>query len=173
MQKWYIEEGAWLVYLYSCLDNRRGWSSWTWLHKQMFKGKKDGTSFFPSVVLPHLHPHLPLLIPFHSTISFIHLHLLSQSTVTSAPTMTKTDKPRVLIVGGGLAGLFLGGLLERSGVPYIIFERAASVKPVGMVPGLRLSMQAVLRMQCIHLHFHKWTWHRSTHSSYFPPSFAR
>lgn len=134
---------------------------------QMPKGKKGNESpaphsrpfllFFFLPCLPHLHFRhpLPLLIPFHSTISFIHLHLLSQSTVTSAPTMTKTDKPRVLIVGGGLAGLFLGGLLERSGVPYIIFERAASVKPVGMVPGLRLSMEAVLRMQCIHLHFHK------------------
>lgn len=46
--------------------------------------------------------------------------------------MSTTSKPRVLIVGGGLGGLMLGGLLERSGVPYVIFERVAKAKPVGM-----------------------------------------
>ncbi|KAF9539243.1 hypothetical protein EC957_005621 [Mortierella hygrophila] len=45
--------------------------------------------------------------------------------------MSTTSKPRVLIVGGGLGGLMLGGLLERSGVPYAIFERVAKAKPVG------------------------------------------
>lgn len=28
----------------------------------------------------------------------------------------------------------LGALLEKSGVPYTIFERAATVKPLGMLP---------------------------------------
>ncbi|KAF9151855.1 hypothetical protein BG015_006127 [Linnemannia schmuckeri] len=41
------------------------------------------------------------------------------------------DKPKVLIVGAGLGGLMLGALLEKSDVPYAIFERAATVKPLG------------------------------------------
>ncbi|KAG0199465.1 hypothetical protein BGX33_011622 [Mortierella sp. NVP41] len=45
--------------------------------------------------------------------------------------MSTTDKPAVLIVGAGLGGLMLGALLEKSGVPYTIFERAAVVKPLG------------------------------------------
>ncbi|KAF9900791.1 hypothetical protein EC991_006894 [Linnemannia zychae] len=45
-----------------------------------------------------------------------------------------TDKPpRVLIAGAGLAGLFLGILLERAGIPYEIFERTAEIKPLGAV----------------------------------------
>ncbi|KAG0293588.1 hypothetical protein BGZ96_002633 [Linnemannia gamsii] len=42
-----------------------------------------------------------------------------------------TDKPTVLIVGAGLGGLMLGALLEKQGVPYNIFERASTVKPLG------------------------------------------
>ncbi|KAG0289946.1 hypothetical protein BGZ96_006548 [Linnemannia gamsii] len=45
--------------------------------------------------------------------------------------MSKEDKPTVLIVGAGLGGLMLGALLEKSGVPYTIFERSAAVKPLG------------------------------------------
>ncbi|KAK5823632.1 hypothetical protein F5H01DRAFT_334891 [Linnemannia elongata] len=44
---------------------------------------------------------------------------------------TTNEKPTVLIVGAGLGGLMLGALLEKSGVPYNIFERAAAVKPLG------------------------------------------
>jgi 2-polyprenyl-6-methoxyphenol hydroxylase-like FAD-dependent oxidoreductase len=41
------------------------------------------------------------------------------------------EKPHVLIVGGGLGGLMLGALLEKAAVPYLIFERATTVKPLG------------------------------------------
>ncbi|KAG0379264.1 hypothetical protein BGX24_001087 [Mortierella sp. AD032] len=43
----------------------------------------------------------------------------------------ENTKPTVLIVGAGLGGLLLGALLEKSGVPYKIFESAPSVKPLG------------------------------------------
>ncbi|KAF9905008.1 hypothetical protein EC991_002071 [Linnemannia zychae] len=42
-------------------------------------------------------------------------------------------KPTVLIVGAGLGGLMLGALFEKSGIPYTIFEKAESVKPLGSV----------------------------------------
>lgn len=41
--------------------------------------------------------------------------------------------PRCIIVGGGIAGIFLGILLDRAGIPYDIFERAPSVKQLGMI----------------------------------------
>ncbi|KAG0058456.1 hypothetical protein BGZ90_004940 [Linnemannia elongata] len=44
---------------------------------------------------------------------------------------TTGDKPTILIVGAGLGGLMLGALLEKSDVPYLIFERASAVKPLG------------------------------------------
>ncbi|OAQ29398.1 FAD/NAD(P)-binding domain-containing protein [Linnemannia elongata AG-77] len=45
-----------------------------------------------------------------------------------------TDKPpHVLIAGAGLAGLFLGILLEKAGIPYEIFERSAQIRPLGAI----------------------------------------
>ncbi|KAH7056139.1 hypothetical protein BKA57DRAFT_449880 [Linnemannia elongata] len=44
---------------------------------------------------------------------------------------TDSDRSHVLIVGGGLGGLMLGALLEKAAVPYLIFERAITVKPLG------------------------------------------
>ncbi|KAG0373250.1 hypothetical protein BGX24_011948 [Mortierella sp. AD032] len=41
--------------------------------------------------------------------------------------------PHVLISGAGLAGLFLGILLERAGIPYDIYERATEIKPIGSI----------------------------------------
>ncbi|KAG0099275.1 hypothetical protein BGZ93_008314 [Podila epicladia] len=40
-------------------------------------------------------------------------------------------KPKVIIVGAGLGGITLGILLEKAGVTFEIFERAAEVKPLG------------------------------------------
>ncbi|KAG0209567.1 hypothetical protein BGX33_005462 [Mortierella sp. NVP41] len=47
--------------------------------------------------------------------------------------LTATDKiqPTVLIVGAGLGGIMLGALLEKADIPYAIFERASSIKPLG------------------------------------------
>lgn len=47
------------------------------------------------------------------------------------PPLVTDDPPRVLIAGAGLAGLFLGILLEKAGIPYEIFERTAEIKPLG------------------------------------------
>ncbi|KAF9144373.1 hypothetical protein BG015_000134 [Linnemannia schmuckeri] len=40
-------------------------------------------------------------------------------------------KPTVVIVGAGLGGIMLGALLEKCSVPYVILERASTVKPLG------------------------------------------
>ncbi|KAK3835657.1 MAG: hypothetical protein J3R72DRAFT_451391 [Linnemannia gamsii] len=45
--------------------------------------------------------------------------------------MSASDKPTIIIVGAGLGGLMLGALLEKAGIPYTIFERAHTVKPLG------------------------------------------
>ncbi|KAG0285168.1 hypothetical protein BGZ96_010526 [Linnemannia gamsii] len=39
-------------------------------------------------------------------------------------------RPKVLIVGAGLAGLTLGMLLDKAGIPFEIYERAPKVKPL-------------------------------------------
>ncbi|KAH7038652.1 hypothetical protein BKA57DRAFT_539701 [Linnemannia elongata] len=52
------------------------------------------------------------------------------------PPLVKDEPPKVLIVGAGLAGLYLGLLLETAGIPYEVFERIAEVKPLGGVMAL-------------------------------------
>ncbi|KAF9089474.1 hypothetical protein BGX29_012041 [Mortierella sp. GBA35] len=42
-----------------------------------------------------------------------------------------SSKPNVLIVGAGVGGLLLGALLEKASIPYLILERASTVKPLG------------------------------------------
>ncbi|KAF9916735.1 hypothetical protein FBU30_001176 [Linnemannia zychae] len=49
-----------------------------------------------------------------------------------SPLVTE-DPPRVIIAGAGLAGLFLGILLEKAGIPYEISERASEIKPLGSI----------------------------------------
>ncbi|KAG0087223.1 hypothetical protein BGZ93_008070 [Podila epicladia] len=41
------------------------------------------------------------------------------------------EKPKVLVIGAGLGGVTLCLLLEKAGVNYELFERAAQVKPLG------------------------------------------
>ncbi|KAG0373921.1 hypothetical protein BGX24_011065 [Mortierella sp. AD032] len=43
----------------------------------------------------------------------------------------RNRRPKVLIVGAGLSGLTLGAILQKSDIPYEIFERANEVKPLG------------------------------------------
>ncbi|KAG0202462.1 hypothetical protein BGX33_009698 [Mortierella sp. NVP41] len=47
------------------------------------------------------------------------------------PSSTKSARPKVLIVGAGLGGLTLGAILQKSDIPYEIFERASEVKALG------------------------------------------
>ncbi|KAF9397036.1 hypothetical protein BGZ94_006426, partial [Podila epigama] len=39
-------------------------------------------------------------------------------------------KPKVLISGGGIAGLMLAILLHKARVPFLVFERAKEIKPL-------------------------------------------
>ncbi|KAF9207781.1 hypothetical protein BGZ59_010973 [Podila verticillata] len=39
-------------------------------------------------------------------------------------------KPKILLVGAGIGGLILGNLLQKSNIPFLIFERARQVKPL-------------------------------------------
>ncbi|KAG9061263.1 hypothetical protein KI688_007601 [Linnemannia hyalina] len=49
------------------------------------------------------------------------------------PPLVTNRPPRVLIAGAGLAGLFLGILLEKAGIPYEIFERSAQIRHLGAI----------------------------------------
>ncbi|KAG0324090.1 hypothetical protein BG000_002335 [Podila horticola] len=44
-----------------------------------------------------------------------------------------TTDLKILIVGGGIAGLTLAALLEKAGIEYQVFERAAAIRPLGSV----------------------------------------
>jgi cation diffusion facilitator CzcD-associated flavoprotein CzcO len=42
-----------------------------------------------------------------------------------------TASLKVIVIGAGIAGLFLGILLDKAGIPYDIYERAQEVQPLG------------------------------------------
>lgn len=46
-------------------------------------------------------------------------------------TNSSIKRPKVIIVGAGLGGVVLGALLNKAGIDFNIFERAAVVKPLG------------------------------------------
>ncbi|KAF9118864.1 hypothetical protein BGW39_000796, partial [Mortierella sp. 14UC] len=62
---------------------------------------------------------------------------IQQAILSEAP-------PHVLIVGAGLAGLFLGTLLEKANIAYDIYERASEVKPIGAIMSLAATAMPVL-----------------------------
>jgi 2-polyprenyl-6-methoxyphenol hydroxylase-like FAD-dependent oxidoreductase len=49
-------------------------------------------------------------------------------------------RPMIVIAGAGIGGLTLGCALARAGLPFVIFERAAELRPVGA--GIALSQNA-------------------------------
>ncbi|KAG0003373.1 hypothetical protein BGZ65_001771 [Modicella reniformis] len=51
--------------------------------------------------------------------------------------------PKVLIAGAGLGGLFLAILLEKAGIPYHIYERTSTVKPLGASMGINANILPV------------------------------
>ncbi|KAI1308396.1 hypothetical protein EDD11_004325 [Mortierella claussenii] len=59
------------------------------------------------------------------------------------------SKPKVLIVGGGLAGLLLATLFESIHIPYHVFERATEVRPLGSVMGLGPNILPVFEQLCL------------------------
>ncbi|KAF9314743.1 hypothetical protein BGZ91_005935 [Linnemannia elongata] len=58
-------------------------------------------------------------------------------------------KPTVIIVGAGLGGVMLGALLEKADIPYLIVERAMTVKPLGSALAVGSSMVPVFEQMGI------------------------
>ncbi|KAK5829003.1 hypothetical protein F5H01DRAFT_315911 [Linnemannia elongata] len=59
--------------------------------------------------------------------------MTNNNTTHRKPPVTSgdSDRPKVLIVGAGLAGLTLGMILQNSDIPYEIFESTSAIRPVG------------------------------------------
>ncbi|OAQ29396.1 hypothetical protein K457DRAFT_1906829 [Linnemannia elongata AG-77] len=67
------------------------------------------------------------------------------STSSTMPAVTPNKPPHVLIAGASLAGLFLGILLERAGIPYEIFERSSEARPHGELYQLDINCIGLVR----------------------------
>ncbi|KAF9121355.1 hypothetical protein BGX30_002622 [Mortierella sp. GBA39] len=63
--------------------------------------------------------------------------------------MSGESKPTILIVGAGLGGVMLGALLEKADIPYLIVERATTVKPLGSALAVGPSMVPVFEQMGI------------------------
>ncbi|KAK5827749.1 hypothetical protein F5H01DRAFT_332175 [Linnemannia elongata] len=69
----------------------------------------------------------------------------SDSSLGNNQPPARSDKPlHVVIAGAGLAGLFLGILLEKAGISYEIFERSAEIKPLGAIMCLTPNILAAI-----------------------------
>ncbi|KAF9382269.1 hypothetical protein CPC16_009452 [Podila verticillata] len=55
--------------------------------------------------------------------------MIPHSVMSAAESSLK--RPKVIIIGAGLAGVVLGALLEKAGVDFDVYERAPIVKPLG------------------------------------------
>ncbi|KAG0283818.1 hypothetical protein BGZ96_011811 [Linnemannia gamsii] len=60
-------------------------------------------------------------------------------------TVMYSKRPKVLIIGAGLGGLALAMLLNKTDIPYEIFERAAEVKPLGSAISLTASTSSLFK----------------------------
>lgn len=100
----------------------------------LFLSANSSSALHPSPLTHSLHPtmastHRPSSSR-ESTINSTHSSTSSHSIPASCEKSTVT-KATVIIVGSGIGGLTLAALLERAGIEYQIFERAAKVKPLG------------------------------------------
>ncbi|KAF9090069.1 hypothetical protein BGX29_011690 [Mortierella sp. GBA35] len=68
---------------------------------------------------------------------------------TTTPQLEGDKPPHVLVIGAGPAGLFLGNLIERASIPYDIFERTATIKPLGAIMCLTDKMKPIAKMEAI------------------------
>ncbi|KAK3835608.1 MAG: hypothetical protein J3R72DRAFT_451234 [Linnemannia gamsii] len=66
-------------------------------------------------------------------------------------------RPKVLIIGAGLGGLTLGAILQKSNIPYEIFERAPKVKPLGSGVSLNATVAPLMRQLGIYDEFMEMT----------------
>ncbi|KAG0207755.1 hypothetical protein BGX33_006649 [Mortierella sp. NVP41] len=62
-------------------------------------------------------------------------------------TVMHAKKPKVLIVGAGIGGLTLGMILQKTDIPYEIFERASEVKNLGAAIAVNPNLTSMLK-QC-------------------------
>ncbi|KAF9130604.1 hypothetical protein BGX30_013444 [Mortierella sp. GBA39] len=77
-----------------------------------------------------LFPALFLLgIMFRAIHAQIESAKMTNENLTGDYFMNNDSPPHVLTAGAGLAGLFLGILLEKAGIPFDIYECAAETKP--------------------------------------------
>ncbi|KAK3830309.1 MAG: hypothetical protein J3R72DRAFT_259556 [Linnemannia gamsii] len=86
---------------------------------------------------------------------------------------TTAEKPTVLIVGAGLGGLMLGALLEKSGIPYKIFERATAVKPLGSAMSIGPTLLPIFQQLGIYdemLSIGKYITHTETYKESLEPN---